>query len=135
MGAGNVRALQWFNVGTIYTAIGTQAVDKNMIASILSLWQFLNTFALSTSPSIICLPRALLLTTHCDCIGVRATVVCSAFSYAVPLDLQRVCLVDAWAHLVHGVWPVSRWLCLFFRLAGLDKAGTRGERWGIPTLA
>ena len=53
MGAGNVRALQWFNVGTIYTAIGTQAVDKDMIASILSLWQFLNTFALSTSPSII----------------------------------------------------------------------------------
>ena len=49
----NVRPLQWFNVGTIYTAIGTQAVDKNMIASILSLWQFLNTFALSTSPSII----------------------------------------------------------------------------------
>ena len=40
----------WFNVGTIYTAIGTQAVDKNQIASILSLWQFLNTFALMLSP-------------------------------------------------------------------------------------
>ena len=40
----------WFNVGTVYNAIGTQAVKKSQVARLLTTWQFLNTLALMLSP-------------------------------------------------------------------------------------
>ena len=57
--------MQWFNVGTIYYAIGTQSVDKSQIASILSLWTFLNTFALSNQPATASIPSLSHLTRPC----------------------------------------------------------------------
>ena len=44
------RADMWFNVGTVYYAIGTQSVKKSQVARLLTTWQFLNTLALMLSP-------------------------------------------------------------------------------------